>query len=53
MKLNQLTLLLIAAVLLTVAAGIACHLWGIEGTDPCAIDAPMEQAHCRALEDNQ
>lgn len=49
MKLNQLTLLLIAAVLALVAACIACHLWGVQ-SDPCAIDAPMEQAHCRAME---
>ena len=44
MKIRELTLLLIAAVLLTVAAGIACHLWGVK-SDPCAA-GPMERAHC-------
>lgn len=43
-------LLLVTAALLVIAAGFAAHLWGIEGMDPCEIDAPMEQAHCRALE---
>lgn len=52
MKLRELTLLLIAAVLALVAAGVACHLWGVQ-SDPCAIDAPMERAHCRAMEEER
>ena len=42
-------LLVIAAGALVIAAGYACHLWGVESMDPCEIDAPMEQAQCRAL----
>lgn len=42
-------LLVIAAGALVIAAGFACHLWGVESMDPCEIDAPMEQAQCRAL----
>ncbi len=43
---------LIAAGLLAIiiaALGLAvCYMWGVE-SDPCAIDTPMEQAHCRAM----
>lgn len=42
-------ILAVAALLLVIAAGFACHLWGVESMDPCEIDAPMEQAQCRAL----
>lgn len=41
-------LLLLSLVLFAVAAGIALHLWGVEGAHHCEIDAPMEQAQCRA-----
>ena len=43
-------IIVIALLLVTLAAGIACRLWGVQ-SDPCAIDAPMEQAHCRAMEE--
>jgi hypothetical protein len=44
-------LFFIGMILLVVAACVACELWGVE-SDPwaaCAVDAPMEQSHCRAL----
>jgi len=41
-------IVVIALLLVTLAAGIACRLWGVEGTGACEVDAPMEQAHCRA-----
>jgi hypothetical protein len=41
-------IVVIALLLITLAAGIACRLWGVEGTHHCEVDAPMEQAHCRS-----
>lgn len=50
MTLRESTILLIGLTLIAVAAGIALHLWGVEGVGPCEINAPMEQAQCRAME---
>ena len=50
MTVRESTILLIGLTLLTVAAGIALHLWGVESVGPCEVDAPMEQAQCRAEE---
>ena len=52
MKIRSEIILLISAWLFAVAAIVACNLWGVE-SDPwaaCAVDAPMETAHCRAME---
>lgn len=40
-------IVVIALLLVTLAAGIACRLRGVEGAGACEVDAPMEQAHCR------
>lgn len=42
-----------AVILATALIGIAlavwaCDRWGVQ-SDPCLIDAPMEQAQCRAV----
>jgi hypothetical protein len=44
-------LVIVISILAVVAAIVACHLWGVQ-SDPwaaCAVDAPMEQSHCRAV----
>ena len=45
---TEAAIIVIALFLVTLAAGIACRLWGVEGTGACEIDAPMEQSHCRS-----
>lgn len=41
-------LLSIMLLLLAVASGLyVCDRWGVQ-SEPCAINAPMEQAQCRA-----
>ncbi len=48
MTLRESTILLIGITLIFIAAGIALHLWGPQSVGPCEVDAPMEQAQCRA-----
>lgn len=50
MTLRESTILLIGVILIAVAAGVALHLWGVQSVGPCEVDAPMEQAQCRAEE---
>lgn len=49
MTLRESTILLIGITLIFIAAGIALHLWGPQSVGPCEVDAPMEQAQCRAV----
>ena len=49
-RIPETTILMIGLVLLTLAAWGALRLWGVESVGPCEIDAPMEQAQCRAEE---
>jgi len=47
----NLFLLLLALMTAVVLSIWALDRWGLQGSawEACAVDAPMEQAHCRAL----
>lgn len=47
---TEVIITVIGLLLIAIAAGIACHLWGVQSVGPCEIDAPMEQSQCRAEE---